>query len=456
MDEYTHIPDWAGAGVFQAGGSAYLGMTEFQSGTFPGFIETPILDLSANSGKFTIKFRAKSESTSDDVFYIEWYNYEDDEIYEGKEILITNTWQEYTVEFDNAVELTIVYLTSDESPCFIDDIEISQDGGTVALGTPVADDATNLAATSFTANWGAVDGATGYELSVYTKEEGQGEVEVLSADFADCDGAGGNDGAWSSVTGTPAVPDEYTSAGWVFTNVYAGSSSLRVGTGSKQGIVTTPALTDLNGDAILTFRAGAWDSKSELTELALEIAGGGSLDQTSVTMTKGAFSEHTVNITGGTSSTKITFKGSAEKSARFFLDDVVITQDGTSLIPVPVTGSPFAVAGTSHSVTGLDPETTYYYTVVAKNDTETSAKSNEKSATTLEVSGMDFSVVKNNIYVNDKLHVVLDSSNVIEVYTVSGILVNRISGKAGDNEITLPQQGIYVVKAGKTIAKVIK
>ncbi len=135
---------------------------------------------------------------------------------------------------------------------------------------------------------------------------------------------------------------------------------------------------------------------------------------------------------------------------------MAVTQDGTTLISKPITGSPFAVTGTSYEVTGLTPETTYYYTVVAKNETGTSAKSNEISVTTTAESGIDFSVVKNSIFVNGNLHVVLDSADVIEVYTISGVLVNRTDGKAGDNEIALPQQGIYVVKTGKAIAKVVK
>lgn len=199
-------------------------------------------------------------------------------------------------------------------------------------------------------------------------------AQVFSANFDDVTGNGGNDGSWS---GSVALSDltAYTVGGtWTLTKGFKGDKCVKMGTSSAQGILTTPALTNLNGDATLTFRAGAWSSTTEQTELLLEITGGGTLSVPSVTMVKGAFKNFTVDITGGTATTQITFKGKQAANSRFFIDDVVVNAVGTPVLSssptslsfgsvntsstssssvVTVTGSNLTVAPT-YSVTGTD------------------------------------------------------------------------------------------------------
>ncbi|MEA5128820.1 MAG: fimbrillin family protein [Proteiniphilum sp.] len=163
------------------------------------------------------------------------------------------------------------------------------------------------------------------EVTVSQQTSGGTGTVIFSEDFNSiADGKGGNDGNWS---GTAASGNALASFGsWSLTSGFKGYECIKMGAGSTQGIAQTPALTGLSGNAVLTFHAGAWSSTSEQTELLLEIEGGGSLDQSSVIMEKGTFNEFTVNITGGTAATKITFKGKQASNARFFLDDVVVTQ----------------------------------------------------------------------------------------------------------------------------------
>src|SRR5690606_31315489 len=84
-----------------------------------------------------------------------------------------------------------------------------------------------------------------------------------------------------------------------------------------------------------------------------------------------------------TTETKITFRGWQASSSRFFLDDILVM--GTSQIITPITGSPFTTNETSQAITGLEPETTYYYVVRAIAGEETTANSNEIEVTTTEV-----------------------------------------------------------------------
>ena len=125
-EEYTLVPEWAGVGVFQAGGCAYLGMVEYSNGVFPGEIETPIMDLTGNQGNFTLKFKARSNSAAGDAFYVMWYDYMDEtgEVGDDYMLDITNEWKEYTVDFTGATDYAVVYLTSYDEDCFIDDVQL--------------------------------------------------------------------------------------------------------------------------------------------------------------------------------------------------------------------------------------------------------------------------------------------------------------------------------------------
>ncbi|MDD2996874.1 MAG: Ig-like domain-containing protein [Paludibacter sp.] len=257
------------------------------------------------------------------------------------------------------------------------------------LAAPTATAATDITANCFTATWNSVSGATSYELSVYTKT-GVVASEKLRQEFTWTENStGGNDGAWSGTVASATKDMETDLANWTFSNAYKGDNCIKMGSGSKQGVLTSPVL-GFTGDATLTFRAGAWDG--DQTSLLLEISDGGSLSVSSVEMLNAAFSNYSVSIIGATTSTKITFKGKQLSKARFFLDDVVITQGGTTL--TPIAGSPFTVTGTnSKAISGLTQGTEYFYTVVAKRGAETSAASNEISASTtltnIEVSDVE-------------------------------------------------------------------
>ena len=147
---------------------------------------------------------------------------------------------------------------------------------------------------------------------------------IFSETFAKCDGTGGNDGTWKGISGGSAIDADNT--GWTNVIGYAASNCARFGTKSDGGSATTPQL-NFTGDATLTFRAGAWSG--DKTTLKLSISNG-TLSAKTVTMKSGAFSEYTINITGVTANPSITFEGQGANKARFFLDDVKVTQTTTS------------------------------------------------------------------------------------------------------------------------------
>lgn len=156
--------------------------------------------------------------------------------------------------------------------------------------------------------------------------EGAGET-IFYESFNDNDAAGGNDGNFNTASNTEECYVDNN--GWEGNKFYEADQCIKLGGGSAKGYITTPALSQLGGNATLSFKAAAWNGSSESTTLVLSIAGGGSLSKNSVTLTKGAWQSYEVAITGGTSSTRITFAGKNTSNSRFFLDEVKVTTSGS-------------------------------------------------------------------------------------------------------------------------------
>ena len=111
---------------------------------------------------------------------------------------------------------------------------------------------------------------------------------------------------------------------WSFTNGYGANKCIKLGAGEKAGVATTPELF-FTGDAIITFKAGAWNRDDEKTTINISATSGGTLSQTTITLAKGAWTEYKLYITGVKGSTQITFEAAQQKSNRFFLDEVSVT-----------------------------------------------------------------------------------------------------------------------------------
>ena len=167
---------------------------------------------------------------------------------------------------------------------------------------------------------------TFYALWKKASSEGAGET-IFYESFNDSKGTGGNDDKWS---GDIATSEAYVdNKGWEGENVHGANKCIKLGSGKAKGYITTPTLSSLSGKATLTFKAAAWDGSNEQTDLILSITGGGTLDKTSVTITKGAWQDYEVTIHNGASATQITFAGKNASNSRFFLDEVKITTSGS-------------------------------------------------------------------------------------------------------------------------------
>ena len=180
--------------------------------------------------------------------------------------------------------------------------------------------------------------------------------DVFVSDFSYATGekfTGGGDGTFTgSVAATKiqssnaeddALKDAYAQfiTQWVngsLTNVYWANQSVKLGTSSKDGSMTSVALGDkMTSNVKVTINVAGWGSGSNSMTLA---ASTGTVDDATVTLNNGEFSDFTFYITGGDATTALTISGK-----RMFVKSVKVeTVSGT---PIHIDEPEFSVpAGT--------------------------------------------------------------------------------------------------------------
>lgn len=349
---------------------------------------------------------------------------------------------------------------------------------------------------------------TGFEDGVSEEQIYEVGNLVFYESFDKNDGTGGNDGKWS---GNIAADDiQYDVAGWTFINAKGANKCARIGTGSK-GTATTPALTGLDGDAVLTFKAGAWNIEKENTTLNISITNG-TLDKTSVVLKKGEFTEYTINITRADATSKIKFEAAEDKNNRFFLDevkvvaivkepiivkeptatlgftaaeinerpwlaanDIVLTEEVTEVkdascvklnceegaqieytLVSAETGSSTATVESGAEIVGLIKGEVYELTVCAVKGGYKSASRQYTfiiTGSTSSVSSMSSEGVK-VFAAEGGVEVVAAEATEVAVYTAAGQLVRQARVAEGSTLVNVAP-GFYVVRANGTATKVI-
>ena len=248
-------------------------------------------------------------------------------------------------------------------------IALSGNGLQPAPAAPVATAATNIMQTSFTANWNAVSGATGYFLDVSTSSTFGTAGPVLTESFnaTTFPPAGWANTGWSRST---AAGDFLTTAAAI--------------AGANTGTLTTPAIANPSSISFYLGRSSSTVAKTLTVEVSTTSQSAGfttiaTYDHSNVPVS--SYNQYTVDLSAYASSPSvyIRFVKSSSTNSPWRLDDVVVT----GLVPSFVTGYNNLSVGnvTTYNVTGLSPETTYHYRVRATNGT-VSANSNTISVTT--------------------------------------------------------------------------
>lgn len=145
-------------------------------------------------------------------------------------------------------------------------------------------------------------------------------VTFFYESFDSCDGTGGNDGQWNGSIAT----NDISVTGWTFIKANGANACVKLGSSKALGKATTPALGINTSTATLSFKAGAWNSTDEETEIKISANNGGTVEPSTITLKKGEWTDYTCTISGATENTTITFAAIQEKGNRFFLDEVMV------------------------------------------------------------------------------------------------------------------------------------
>lgn len=193
------------------------------------------------------------------------------------------------------------------------------------------------------------------------------EEAFVAENFNNCNNQGGKDSNFNQGGGTIS-DDSFDNTGWTYSTIYEAKSSVRVGTGSKNGTLTSPAIKRTNYNAI-SFELAGWGDKATNT-LTLTINNGGSFADGSTsktfTATNGAWKTFTVSITGLTAATTFTFSGK-----RFFLDSIILQNLATlgELSEIGVVGNTYTVKDEGLMAVAKFENADKHYVVVKDNAT---------------------------------------------------------------------------------------
>ena len=361
-DSYFKQPGWTGMGVSQGGGTCALAYPDYG-----GVICTPMGDY---SGTIKITFRAKAlASNAEDkvridvgLLYDPYASYiighKGCEVEKGK-------WNEYELTVASKYGGTDAFVQINSYyNVVIDDVKVTKQQNYIAEPTLLAP--TNFTYDGFTANWKEVGGADEYLLSVF-KQVPTEDVEKIESneDF--------------SSTSQGNLP-----AGWTFSN--AKESEPQLFSDKERGI--DKAILLENGDTIATpdnggklisialdFIAAKNPANIEDSEGKIEIEGWDGFRWVKIgtlytqygmgwgsdTFQRGDLSEYTA---GKYYKCRFSVSGMP--------DDMAIAIDNAAWTTLPPTENVYefkdkGVKETSYTLTGLDPEADYYYTVRARN-----------------------------------------------------------------------------------------
>lgn len=259
---------------------------------------------------------------------------------------------------------------------------------------------------------------TGLEDGVSGEQIYEVENWVFYESFDKNDGTGGNDGQWNGNIATSSI--KYDVTGWTCPNASGANKCAKFGTSSKKGTATTPALTGLAGDAVLTFKAGAWNVTDEKTTLNISITNG-TLDKTSVELKKGEFTEYTINITGADATSKITFEAAEVEDNRFFLDEVKIKQVAVATPTITPNGGDVNVGDKITFVTKTDGATLSYST----DGGQTWTPGSEYTATTVGALNLWVKATKGS----DESAVAKATFNVVDPNAIGSVNINITADK---------------------------
>lgn len=235
---------------------------------------------------------------------------------------------------------------------------------------------------------------------------------VFYESFDKNDGTGGNDGKWSGSIASNDI--QYDVTGWTCEYEKGANKCAKFGTSSKKGTATTPALTDLEGDAILTFKAAPWNTEGGKMSVTIS---DGTIETSEFELINNTFTEYSVKISGGATS-KITFTSSED---RFFLDEVKVKQVAVATPTITPNGGDVKVGDKITFATKTDGATLSYST----DGGQTWTPGSEYTATTVGALNLWVKATKGS----DESAVAKATFNVVDPNAIGSVNINITADK---------------------------
>lgn len=337
-------------------------------------------------------------------------------------------------------------------------------GGT-PVDAPVANEATGITATGFTANWSPVEGAASYTLYVDRRQPSAGGEILLSEDFAKCTTAGtanlGGTNAFQTVDG-----QYFQTSGWSGKYLYPEVGMMKMGNSSNGGALCTPAidLSSNGGTFTVQFAASRYNNDKEKTVMKVYLEGDEAHAQTTEMLPLDPMNTYTLTFTGGTASSKIVFESTADSGKkRAYIDNIVVysgeVQPEAMAKPAAVAAEwPLEITGiteTSYTLTALEPGYLYSYKVKAVTaENEEGAYSNVVKVD-LSSGICDILEVNHRIYAAEGGVVIeCESAQPVVIVNLAGQVVasTEVNGRA---VVPVPAAGVYIVRCGAAATRVM-
>ena len=324
-------------------------------------------------------------------------------------------------------------------------IEESSDGNIAfvfdsGIDAPVVLDATDITASSFTANWEAVSGAETYTLQLTEVSDAEASL-VVSEDFS----------GFASVTNTSinyaSSVDKYlTTSGWTATRIYSGYVDgtfygIRLGSASSAGSLATPIYDAPTSGQVTTLVAcTTYPDESGITlTVSVVDANGNTLgtqeitsDGTHTLTVDGVDASYQVQLTTG-NTTRALISQVAVYDGEFSLDEL---QDSSTASPTSITG----ITDTSYTITGLTGHQ-YYYSVQAVQGEYVSEWSDNAYVSLVTASAIQ------------QVGADVESNGRVQVYSLAGILLRTTTLSNWGN--ALPH-GTYILRTNGRTIKVVQ
>ena len=337
--------------------------------------------------------------------------------------------------------------------------------GGSAIDAPVANEATGITATGFTANWSPVEGAASYTLYVDRRQPSAGGEILLSEDFAKCTTAGtanlGGTNAFQTVDG-----QYFQTSGWSGKYLYPEVGMMKMGNSSNGGALCTPAidLSSNGGTFTVQFAASRYNNDKEKSVMKVYLEGDEAHAQTTEMLPLDPMNTYTLTFTGGTESSKIVFESTADSGKkRAYIDNIVVysgeVQPEAMAKPAAVAAEwPLEITGiteTTYTLTALEPGYLYSYKVKAVT------AENEEGAYSNVVKVDLSSGICDILEVNHRIYAA-EGGVVIECESAQPVVIVNLAGQVvastevnGRTVVPVPAARVYIVRCGAAATRVM-